>query len=92
MRLDTKVIKYRNQNPFMSTRQIAREVGASVSWVHNILKTANLPTNPPKKKKITYICPECKELVNARRNIVTKNVQIEQKETKWLDTPTPNMI
>ena len=72
MRLDTKVIKYRNQNPFMSTRQIAREVGASVSWVHNILKTANLPTNPPKKKKITYICPECKQLVNARRKFCSE--------------------
>jgi|TARA_R110000868_G_scaffold397252_1_gene669822 hypothetical protein len=72
MRLDTKVIKYRNQNPFMSTRQIAREVDVSVSWTHSILKKANLPTNPPRKKKITYICPECNQLVNARRKFCSE--------------------
>ena len=44
----------------MSTRQIAKEVEVSVSWTHSILKKANLPTNPPRKKKITYICQKCK--------------------------------
>ena len=67
MKLTTKVIKYRTRNPLMSTHQISRETGVSYSWVHAILKKANLSTNPPKRNKSSRICPECNELFTSRR-------------------------
>ena len=72
MKLATKIIKKRLQNPFMSTNQLAKEISASVGWVHEVLKNADLQTNPPRKLKSQKSCPQCDTIFVTRRKFCSE--------------------
>lgn len=57
MNATKKIIKLRKDNPLWSNARIAEKVGCSRQYVHRIIKRADLP-NPPKKRKVRF-CAIC---------------------------------
>ncbi len=60
----TKVIRYKTQNPFMRTSEIAKRMGYTRSYVNKVLKENGIVTKIPSGLKSRPIyCAKCKELV-----------------------------
>ena len=60
MKPKNKVVRLRKNNPFMSTSEIARQVGIDVSYARRVLLKNNLQTNVPKARNVVY-CKVCDE-------------------------------
>ena len=60
----TKVIRFKTQNPFMRTSEIAKKLGYDRSYVHRVLQQSWIPTRIPSGFNNRHVyCAECKELV-----------------------------
>ena len=62
MKPKNKVIRLRKKNYFMSTSEIARQVGITRQYAKEILDKNNLPSNVPKAKAVVY-CKVCDEVI-----------------------------
>ena len=72
-----KVIRFKTQNPFMRTSEIAKRMGYHRSYIYKILKGNGLPTKIPSGLKSRHVyCVECKDLV---MTIKRKNRYNEKK-------------
>ena len=75
-----KVIRFKTQNPFMRTSEIAKKMGFHRSYVHKVLKENGLITKIPSGLKSRHVyCVECKDLV---MTIKRKNRYNEKKAKK----------
>ena len=82
----TKVLRFKAQNPFMRTSEIAKRMGYHRSYVYKILKENEQPTRIPSGLKSRHVyCAECKELV---MTIKRKNRYNEKKAEKTFCSTT----
>jgi|TARA_R100001463_G_scaffold89441_6_gene144219 predicted transcriptional regulator len=58
MKPKNKVVRLRKNNPFMTTAEIARQVGISRQYAKEILDKNNLQSNVPKARNVVY-CKVC---------------------------------
>ena len=72
-----KVIRYKTQNPFMRTSEIAKKMGYTRSYVHKVLKENGIVTKIPSGLNSRHVyCVECKEFI---KSIKRKNRYNEKK-------------
>jgi len=82
----TKVIRYKTQNPFMRTSEIAKRMGYTRSYVHKVLKENGVITKIPSGLKSRHVyCVECKEFI---KSIKRKNRYNERKAKKTFCSDT----
>jgi len=62
MKLKNKIVRLRNTNYFMSTAEIARQVGVSRQYAREVLLKNNLASNVPQAKPVIY-CKVCDEVI-----------------------------
>jgi len=75
-----KVIRFKLQNPFMRTSEIAKKMGYHRSYVHKVLKDNGMLTKIPSglKSRPVY-CVECGDLIKTIRRKNRYNGKKEQK-------------
>ncbi len=63
MKIKNKVVRLRQNNPFLSSSEIARIVKADTSYVRRVLLKNNLPTIAEKNPEEHEECPACGESI-----------------------------
>ena len=87
----TKVIRYKTQNPFMRTSEIAKKMGYHRSYVHKVLKENGLFTKIPSGLRNRHVyCAECKELINDPDCLYFLNKEENKNETTCPDCDKKN--
>jgi len=90
MKPKNKVVRLRERNPFMSTAEIAKQVGITRQYAREVLLKNNLQTNPPKPKRVVY-CKVCTEITIDRGGIHKGNCSFKWKfkrlECSWCSVP-----
>tara|TARA_R100000008_G_scaffold68030_1_gene45188 strand:- start:3356 stop:3799 length:444 start_codon:yes stop_codon:yes gene_type:complete len=76
----TKVIRFKTENPFMRTSEIAKRMGYSRQYVNRVLQQHGIVTRIPSGFKSRHVyCLQCKEVVMTIRR---KNRYNEKKAKK----------
>ena len=65
MKAKNKIVRLRQNNRFMPTAKIAKQVGVTRQYAREVLLKNNLETNPPKPKRVVY-CKVCREITTDR--------------------------